>query len=150
MQTALPASGFGLGSRPLYSLLVQFPAVCFVGTLITDIAYWRTQSFMWETFSVWLLAFGCLMAGLAGIVGLFTFLTNRHVRAPRLALPHALVSLAAALLSVLNAFIHSRDGYTAVVPGGLTLSAVVVVLMLVATFLGWNRPQINPTIGVPR
>ena len=58
-----------------------------------------------------------------------------------MAWPHALVSLAAALLSVVNAFVHSRDGYTAVVPEGLTLSAIVVVLMLIATLLGWNRPE---------
>lgn len=34
-----------LGERPLYTLLVQFPVVCFVGALATDIAYWRTELF---------------------------------------------------------------------------------------------------------
>jgi uncharacterized membrane protein len=145
MQTALsPADrgvGFGLAlaNRPVYSLLVQFPAVCFVGTLVTDLVYWRTQLFMWETFSTWLLAVGCLLAGVAGIVGLFTFLTNRHVRAARHAWPHAVVSLAVLVISVFNAFIHSRDGYTAVVPTGLALSALAVVLMLGVTWMGWKQ-----------
>lgn len=129
-----------LSNRPLYALLVQFPAVCFVGTLLSDLAYLKTTWFVWETFSIWLLAAGCIVAGLAGIVGLVEFLSNRLVRAAPLAWPHALVSLAAAVLSVINAFVHSRDGYTAVVPQGLTLSIVVVVLMLVATVLGWTRP----------
>jgi uncharacterized membrane protein len=44
----------------------------------------------------------------------------------------------AALLSVLNAFIHSRDGYTAVVPQGLALSAIVAVLLLAAGWRGWS------------
>jgi uncharacterized membrane protein len=38
------------------------------------------------------------------------------------------------LLSLLNAFVHSRDGYTAVVPTGLTLSALVVAILL---FTAW-------------
>lgn len=130
-----------LSNRPLYALLVQFPVVCFLGALITDVAYYQTALYLWETFSVWLLAAGCVMAGLAGLAALFSFITDRRVRAAPLAWPHALVSLVAALLSIVNAFVHSRDGYTAVVPTGLTLSIVVVVLMLVATWMGWQRPQ---------
>jgi uncharacterized membrane protein len=52
-----------------------------------------------------------------------------------------LTCLVAAILSVVNAFIHSRDGYSAVVPTGLALSAIVVVLMVIATWLGWPRVQ---------
>ncbi len=125
-----------LSDRRFYSLLVQFPAVCFVGTFLTDLAYWRTQLFTWETFSAWLLAVGCVMAGLAGVVALFYFVSDRRLRSAPLAWPYALTSLLAALLSVVNAFVHSRDGYTAVVPTGLTLSAVVVGLMVVAAWMG--------------
>ena len=133
----------------LYSTLVQFPVVCFIGTLVTDLAYWRTDLFMWETFSVWLLAAGCVMAALAGIVGLVTFLRDRRARAWPLAWPHAVTSLLAAVLSVVNAFVHSRDGYTAVVPDGLTLSAIVVLLMLAAAWMGWARPRRTMRVGVP-
>lgn len=147
MRRPLVDARFGLSSRPLYSLLVQFPVVCFVGTLLTDIAYWRTQLFLWETFSIWLLTAGCLVAGVAGIVALFSFLIDSRIRTAARAWPHALTSLAAAVLAVVNAFIHSRDGYTAVVPAGLTLSCIVVLLMLLATWMGWHRPQ-QPPIGV--
>ena len=148
MSRTFLASSFQLSNRPLYSTLVQFPAVCFLGTLLTDVVYWRTQLFMWETFSVWILAVGCVMAGVAGIVGLITFASDRRVRTAPRALPHALASIAAALLSVANAFVHSRDGYTAVVPTGLTLSCIVVVLMLLVTWMGWNRPQLISSNGV--
>lgn len=134
--------------RPLYSLLVQFPVVCFVGTLLTDWVYLRTQLFLWETFSVWLLTAGCVVAALAGIVGLIAFFGDRRSRAWKLAWLHALVSLLAAVLSVVNAFVHSRDGYTAVVPDGLTLSAIVVLLMLLATWMGWRPVAHNPRVGV--
>jgi uncharacterized membrane protein len=139
----------GLSNRPVYSLLVQFPVVCFIGAFITDIVYAQTQLFLWETFSVWLLAVGCVMAGLAGLAALFSFVSDRRVRAAYLAWPHALVSLVAALLSIVNAFVHSRDGYTAVVPTGITLSGIVVLLMLVATWIGWQQAHQATTIGVP-
>jgi uncharacterized membrane protein len=48
-----------------------------------------------------------------------------------------LVLAAAALLSFLNAFVHSRDGYTAVIPEGLGLSAIVTILLLVVGWHGW-------------
>ncbi len=142
------ASPVRLRDRPLYAFLVQFPAVCFVGALVSDIAYWRTASFLWETFSVWLLAAGCLMAAVAGVVGLFEFLGNRRIRLAPLAWPHALLSLLAAVLSVINAFVHSRDGYTAVVPDGLTLSVIVVLLMLAVSWLGWAAPPVVVRSGV--
>lgn len=137
-----------LGDRPLYAFLVQVPVVCFVGTLLSDVAYWRTELFTWETFSVWLVTFGCVMAGIAGIVGLVSFFGDRRARSWRFAWPHALASVAAALLSVVNAFVHSRDGYTAVVPDGLILSALVVLLMALAAWMGWHRTEPVARVGV--
>jgi uncharacterized membrane protein len=46
------------------------------------------------------------------------------------------------LLSLFNAFVHSRDGYTAVVPTGLMLSALVVAVLILtawATSASANR-----------
>ena len=137
-----------LANRPLYAFLVQFPAVCFTGTLLSDLVYWKAPQFLWETFSVWLLAAGCLLAALAGIVGLVGFLGDRRLRVAPLAWPHALVSLLVALLSVFNTFVHSRDGYTAVVPEGLMLSTIVVLLMLGVTWMGWARPARVTRAGV--
>jgi uncharacterized membrane protein len=63
------------------------------------------------------------------------------VRTLRFAGLHVAASLLALLLAIVNAFVHSRDGYTAVVPQGLALSIVVVVLMVLATWFGWPRPR---------
>ena len=129
----------GLASQPVYAALIQFPAVCFVSVLLTDLAYWKTTNFIWETFSIWLLTAGCVMAAFAAIAGLITWVSHRHVRALPLASLHVAACIAALALSIVNAFVHSRDGYTAVVPTGITLSVVVVLIMLVATWLGWPR-----------
>jgi uncharacterized membrane protein len=52
----------------------------------------------------------------------------------------------AVLLSLMNAFVHSRDGYTAVVPTGLMLSGLVIVVLLLTSWVGMaleNRPRIG-------
>ena len=42
------------------------------------------------------------------------------------------------ILATLNMFVHSRDAWTSVVPWGLTLSAVVVLIMLFTGWMGWS------------
>ena len=38
-------------------------------------------------------------------------------------------------VSFLNAMVHSRDGWTAVVPDGLILSAMVVILLFLRSWI---------------
>jgi uncharacterized membrane protein len=128
-----------LSSQPAYAALVQFPAVCFTGTLVSDIAYWHTTVFLWSTFSSWLLVAGCLTGVVAGTAAAATWLRVPQVRTAPFAVFHALLLSAAFALAVANTVVHSREGHTAVVPLGLTLSGAVVVLMLLATWFGWPR-----------
>ena len=44
----------------------------------------------------------------------------------------------ALVLSIFNAFIHSRDAYTSVVPTGLILSALVVAILAITGWNGWT------------
>jgi uncharacterized membrane protein len=111
---------------PLFARLMSFPAACFILTLVADMIYARSYNMMWESFAVWLLAFGLLAALPFVLIGLFQAL-GQHLwpsMASRVGYAIAL------LLSIINVFIHSRDGYTAVVPGGIALSAIVVVVLL--------------------
>ena len=57
-------------------------------------------------------------------------------------------ALVAALLAVVNAFVDSRESYTAGVPTGLALSFVVVVLMLSAIAPGWRSPRPDHSVTV--
>jgi uncharacterized membrane protein len=91
---------------------------------------------MWETFSIWLLTAGLLVAPFAGLALLFDLVVRR--RSFRPAWFPLLVGVVGAVLSIFNAFIHSRDGYTAVVPAGLTLSAIVAVTIVILGWYGWN------------
>ncbi|HVJ51149.1 MAG TPA: DUF2231 domain-containing protein [Aliidongia sp.] len=129
-----PPSTARLAGHPIHAMLVPFPIACFVGTFITDLAYWRTAAVMWETFSIWLLAAGLIMGGFAALAGLVDLFGSRRTRALPVAWLHMLGNLLILGLSLINAFVHSRDGYTAVVPTGIVLSGLVVLLLL---FTGW-------------
>jgi uncharacterized membrane protein len=127
-----------IGGHPIHPMLVPFPIAFFVGAFVTDLVYWRVPDAMWETFSVWLITAGLVMAGFAAIPGLIDFVSNRSIRALKSAWPHVLGNVLALLLSLINAFVHSRDGYTAVVPTGLILSGLVVAILLFTGWMGWE------------
>jgi uncharacterized membrane protein len=114
--------------RPIHKMPASFSAAYFAGALVTDLVYWQMPDVMWERFSIWLITVGLIMAGLAAIAYVIDLLGGRQIDRP--AWPRAVGYGLAVLLSLLNAFVHSRDGYTAVVPTGLTLSGIVVAVLI--------------------
>jgi uncharacterized membrane protein len=127
--------------RPLHSLLASFSAAYFAGALVTDIVYWQMPDVMWERFSIWLIMAGLVMAGLTVFAYIINSLAGRRRRGGP-AWPRLVGYALAVCLAVISAFVHSRDGYTAVIPTGLMLSASVVIVLLLAeivTFLANPR-----------
>lgn len=133
-----PRSTVRIAGHPLHPMLVPFPIACFVGTLITDIAYWRTANMQWSNMSAWMLTVGLIVALFAVIAGFIDFLGDRRIRDLRAVWIHAGGNAVALILAIFNAFIHTRDAYTSVVPTGLILSALVVLILLVTGWQGWN------------
>jgi uncharacterized membrane protein len=117
---------------PLHSLLVSFSAAYLSAALVTDLVYWQIPDVLWERFSIWLITAGLVMAGLATIAYLIDLTRGGLIDRP--ALPQVAGYALAIVVSLINAFIHSRDGYTAVVPTGLMLSALVVVILLLTAW----------------
>jgi uncharacterized membrane protein len=114
--------------RPTHRILVSFSAAYFVAAFVTDIVYWQMPDVMWERFSIWLIVAGLIMAGLATIAFVIDLAGRRRIDRPMW--PRAVGYALAVLLALINAFVHSRDGYTAVVPTGLMLSGLVVAVLL--------------------
>ena len=119
-------------SRTIHRILVPFPVAYFAAALATELAYWQTAEVMWERFSVWLIAGGLVMSALVALAAACDLAFGKQRPAWIRALGYAV----AVLLSLLNVFVHSRDGYTAVVPTGLMLSAIVVAIMLLYSVAG--------------
>ena len=120
---------------PLHPGFVGAAAILFIAALATDYLYYSTSLWQWANFSAWLIAGGLVLALLAGIFLAVDLLVRRvgpisWVRFTILAL--------AALLALINMFIHTRDGWTSVVPEGILLSAAVSILLLATSVRGWS------------
>jgi uncharacterized membrane protein len=137
MTNGNPRSTAQIAGHPLHPMLIPIPIACFVGTLLTDLTYWKTANMQWAVMSSWLLTVGLVVALFAVIAGFIDFLGDRRIRNLRAVWIHAGGNALALVLSIFNAFIHSRDGYTSVVPAGLILSALVVLILLVTGWEGW-------------
>src|SRR5438309_5868188 len=120
--------------RSIHSMPASFSIAYFTGALVTDLVYWQTPDVLWERFSIWLISAGLVMAGLAAIAFVIDVAGHREIDKP--AWPRVIGYAVAVGLEVISAFIHSRDGYTAVVPGGLMLSALVVVVLSLTALAG--------------
>ncbi len=123
-------------ARPaLHARVIPVGAGLLATALATDLLYCRTLSSQWETFSIWLLTAGLIVAAISGLALLLDIGLGR---VERLSWPRFSALTGAALLSLLNAFIHSRDGYTAVAPIGLALSAAVTLILVFVGLHGWS------------
>jgi uncharacterized membrane protein len=120
-----------IARHPIYALFLPVPIVGFAGAFLTDWAYQRSGgNLLWLNFSNWLITAGLAVGALAGLIMLIEIIRLRE-RPLTLAF---LLMLAAWIVELFNALVHQRDGWTAVVPTGFTLSIIGALLVLIA---GW-------------
>ena len=122
---------------PLHPTLMAVPTTCFLGTLLTDIAYAQTAEMMWADFSAWLISVGVVLGWLACIAGIVDLVGRRYATAPVPAAVYAIGILIVMVIATFNMLIHTRDAWTSVVPWGITLSAITVVVLIFTTVIGW-------------
>lgn len=118
--------------------LLSFPVACFTLAVLTDLAYWATENLQWLHFSEWLLLAGLI----AGAIELLVLLLEFLVRRTRPSWLAVIFGIAVLLLATVNSFVHTIDGWQAVVPNGLILSAVTVLAMLATAWFarrGWQH-----------
>jgi len=119
----------------LHPYFICLGAAPLMGALAADAMYSTSSLWQWANFAAWLIVAGLVVALLATIVLVIDFLLGR---AGRISWIRFIIVAAAALLSLLNIFVHSRDAWTSVVPEGIWLSVVVTLLLLAAAFGGWR------------
>lgn len=134
MPDDFPKSTASIAGHPIHPMLVPFPIAFLVGALLTDIAYVKTGWAMWAFASTWLIGAGIVAALLAAVFGFIDYFGERRIRQLKVARYHMAANLVVVLLSIGNFIVHMRDGAMAVIPLGISLSAIVVLLLL---FSGW-------------
>jgi uncharacterized membrane protein len=137
-----------IGGVPLHAMLVPFPIAGFTGALLCDIAYLQSDGqVQWVNFAAWLLAFGEFFGVIAALFGLFDLLRTPRGARPTSAWLHFLGSATTLTLGLFNNFVHARDGWTSVVPTGLTLSVLTVIALIVTGFLGHRLAYVHQRGG---
>jgi len=136
-----PAS---IHKHPIHPMLIPFPIVCFVGTLITDIVYSRNLDPGWATASHWLLGAGLVMAALAAATGLTDYLGDERLRRLGDALKHMLANVSAVVLELVN-FVLRLKNDDFIASTGVWISAVVVLVLL---YSGWKGGDLVYRHGV--
>lgn len=136
MASDFPKSTASIAGHPIHPMLVPFPIAFLVGALLTDIAYLKWGWAMWAYASSWLIGAGIATALLAALFGFIDFFSERRIRQLKAAWYHMIGNLTAVLLSMANFVVHMRDGALAVEGMGITLSAIVVLLLLLNGWMG--------------
>ena len=128
-----PRSTARIGGHPIHPMLIPFPIVCFIGTLVTDVMYVRNQDAGFATASHWLLIVGLVMAALAAVAGLTDFLGDKRIQGGD-AVKHMLANVTAVVLELVNLLLRLRnDDFIA--STGVYISAVVVLILV---YSGWK------------
>ncbi|MBX9750855.1 MAG: DUF2231 domain-containing protein [Roseococcus sp.] len=125
----------GAPLHPLHAILLGCPVPLFLGALLSDWAYGQTYQIQWANFSSWLIAGGLLASVPAVLWALVRLFRAPAAERGRRGL-HVLALLLMSVVGIINAFIHAKDAW-ATMPEGLYLSAVMVLLAVIAAWLGY-------------
>jgi uncharacterized membrane protein len=135
MATENPRSTAQIAGHPIHPMVIGFPIVCLALTFASDLAFYGTSNEFWATASFWLLSIGLLTAALAAGTGLVEVFGDQRVRRLSDTRVHAISIALALLIALYNWYTRFEHGSSAVVPTGVVLSAIVVLVLVVA---GWK------------
>lgn len=128
---AYPSGRHSALAVAVFELLNPLPIGFFTAALVFDIIYLYSQQIFWTQAASWLIAFGLVIAVIPRLINLVqVWITGAYAQGSAVKI-HFWAYLVAVVLAIVNAFIHSRDAW-AVVPTGVILSALTVILLVVA------------------
>jgi len=135
------------GVRALHPFFISLGGAFLIAAFFTDYMYSSNSLMQWANFSAWLITGGLVFALVSAVVLVIEVALGRA--GPLRWLDFSLLA-AAAVLSIINVLVHTRDAWTSVVPTGMLLSAIVAILLVIIGFRGWTVaaiPIANPGKG---
>jgi uncharacterized membrane protein len=133
-------SRYSSSIHPLHAILLAGAVPLFLGAALSDAEYASTYEIQWNNFASWLIAGGLVFGGIALLFAIID-LSRPARRASGIAAYFA-VLLATWIVGFFNALMHARDAWGSM-PGGLVMSVITVVLVCVATWIGFATPRIR-------
>ena len=125
----------GSEAKLLHPFFISLGGALLMAALFTDYMYSSNALIQWSNFSAWLIAGGLVFGLVSAIVLVVEVVLGR---AGAIRWLDFILLAAAAILSIFNVLVHTRDAWTTVVPTGITLSTIVALLLLVAGIRGWT------------
>ena len=122
--------------HPVHAVLLASSLPLFLGALLADWAYSSTFEVQWINFAAWLNAGAMVFAGAALLWAVIDFFRS-DVGRDRLSALYLLVLLTTVIVGFIAALVHGKDAW-ATMPAALILSAIVFLLALAATWLGFS------------
>lgn len=127
--------------HPLHAILLSFPMALFTSALLADITYLKSTEIQWTNFASWLIT-GALIFG--GFVIIWAAISAFRRRSISSGFPLYLLLLVIMWVSgLINAFQHSRDGWSSVGQMGLMLSIISTLCAIAATWVAHRTQHIE-------
>lgn len=132
--TALLARPWAL--HPFHAAVLGGVLPLFLGALLADYAYWSSYEIQWSNFAAWLLVGAMVITTLALLCALVGLARGSRARA------YTALLVLTWVVGFFNSLHHARDAW-AIMPGALVLSAIVTVLALLATWVGFASLRVG-------
>ena len=129
------ATTANIGSHPIHPMLIPFPIVFLVATLLCDLAYLATGGPAWADAALWCLGAALVGAAAAAVAGFIDFLGNERIRDLGDAWRHMIGNVTIVVLALINFLIRFGGAANGVLPWGVLLSIVITGLLL---YTGWK------------
>lgn len=129
-----------IAGHPIHPMLIPFPIAFLVGGLAADLVYWNTLALFWARMALWLVGAGFVTGILAAGAGLIDFFTIDRARAVTDGWVHFIGNAGVLVLAFVNLILRTADLEGAILPWGLTLSAITTVLLGVT---GWYGGELS-------
>jgi uncharacterized membrane protein len=115
----------------VFGIFDPLPFGFFAAALIFDVTYLRTGEMLWDKSAAWLIAIGLVLAIVPRLINLSqVWITSRALATHGDRIDFGL-NLAAIMIAIFNAFVHSRDAYGSM-PAGVWLSLLTVILLTIS------------------
>ena len=127
--------------HPVHTILLVSVLPLFLGALLSDLAYGSSYQVQWKNFASWLIVGGLVFAGLALLWAIIDALRVDLRGGSRWLYP--LLLLATFVAGFVNALVHAKDAWSSM-PAGTILSIIMLILALVATWIGLSVRRAQP------